>query len=1217
MQINRIILQNLHSIRDLVEIDFTKSPLSDAGLFAIVGDTGAGKTTILDAITLALYGDVCRKSDAKDTLSHGAKEGLAECEFTANGRRFLAQWRVRETRSKKPGQRLKTERSVAEWEENSKAFHIVAERKVREVNQFIEKVTGLDFPRFTRSVLLAQGEFAAFLKASEKERSDLLERITGTEIYSELSKGALERKNEEKVKLDQLTERREALKILSPSELEDIQQELQQHAASYRSSKAKLDQLKSAMAWLEEIEQLESQKLQASDQIAQLSLKKNTLQPNFDLLKLHRKTQPLHPDLLRLSDKKASIQQLQTELIELKDRIEHLNEEEKLLQQKFQSVQQKHKLLKGTQSAQIKLFDEVSSLDAKIQTQAPILTKQLNALSNTKTSLNKLKQEQGLLRETIEQLQKTYQSTAEWMQQHEHLTNISKDLPTIRHFRRSLGEQYKEITGLKEQIKAAEANYKTAFNQAEQLKLQLERERKTLAGLQAEFKTSAPEHFTSDRQELLDKMEQEIELITGQKQHLQELNRIVGQYEAAIDELNELEVQLEDLRKEEMALDMAYLSAMDEEREAQNNRDFKQEIYRQQQAIANYEKDRANLKEGDECPVCYSTTHPFRSKEFKPFIDKAKLEYEAAESFLQKCQLHKNKYVKRLLEISSLTRQMESNTDGQLVKIKSKIQTIELELVKLLPHVDQDDFHKSTSTHTSFRLVNFEEQLNQKKSTRQALIILNNKISHLENAVQQLNIQWKETDFAQKEQHKNLEHLLLNQENLENKFNRLTTELNNLIQKYNYTFAIDKAKKMFEQLEEQETLFTSKLSLFDETKKQLDLDNQSIEQIKQSIKKQRDNLTIQSQETEEVQNALTSLQKKRADLFGDRNPAQEREKLINTLQQLDEELSIANLEHTKTREALNMAKKEIISLEKRLVKDEKDAENISEELLTKCNDLGFQNIEEILTAKLSDSKADQIQKQKDQLKEETIKTEQTLNSVNNKLEKLLNAPKTTKTKAVLGPEITVVDKQNMDIQRNIGALEQKIESNKSLQSESKQLLGQIDQQRKDFNRWMALYDMIGSSDGKKFRIFAQGLTLQKLVHLANEHLKNIFGRYLIIKRPMEDLQLDIVDTYQADNTRSMHTLSGGESFLVSLALALGLSDLAGKNANIKSLFIDEGFGTLDDQALDLALNTLENLQAKGKTIGIISHVKELKERISTQIKIVKKGGGLSEVSVIG
>ena len=124
------------------------------------------------------------------------------------------------------------------------------------------------------------------------------------------------------------------------------------------------------------------------------------------------------------------------------------------------------------------------------------------------------------------------------------------------------------------------------------------------------------------------------------------------------------------------------------------------------------------------------------------------------------------------------------------------------------------------------------------------------------------------------------------------------------------------------------------------------------------------------------------------------------------------------------------------------------------------------------------------------------------------------------------------------------------------------------------------------------------------------------GRYLLNKPQDRDLALEIIDTYQADNIRSVNTLSGGESFLVSLALALGLSDLAGRNTQIQSLFIDEGFGTLDESALDLVISTLENLQADGKTIGIISHIKELKERITTQIQVEKTSSGFSEVLIV-
>ena len=181
---------------------------------------------------------------------------------------------------------------------------------------------------------------------------------------------------------------------------------------------------------------------------------------------------------------------------------------------------------------------------------------------------------------------------------------------------------------------------------------------------------------------------------------------------------------------------------------------------------------------------------------------------------------------------------------------------------------------------------------------------------------------------------------------------------------------------------------------------------------------------------------------------------------------------------------------------------------------------------------------------------------------------------------------------------------------------SQLILQSIDKQRVEYNRWKALSDLIGAADGKKFRIFAQTLTLRQLVEFANNHLEKLSGRYQIDCANDESLRLDIVDTWHADNRRSMNTLSGGEGFLVSLALALGLSEMAGRNTQIQSLFIDEGFGTLDEATLDTAISTLENLQSQGKTIGIISHVKELKERISTKIQVKKKGNGFSEIEIL-
>jgi exonuclease SbcC len=157
--------------------------------------------------------------------------------------------------------------------------------------------------------------------------------------------------------------------------------------------------------------------------------------------------------------------------------------------------------------------------------------------------------------------------------------------------------------------------------------------------------------------------------------------------------------------------------------------------------------------------------------------------------------------------------------------------------------------------------------------------------------------------------------------------------------------------------------------------------------------------------------------------------------------------------------------------------------------------------------------------------------------------------------------------------------------------------------------------LIGSADGKKFRNFAQGLTFEMMVLHANKHLQKMNDRYILIRDHTHPLDLNVMDMYQADEIRSTKNLSGGESFLVSLALALGLSKMASQNVRIDSLFLDEGFGTLDEDALESALETLAGLRDENKLIGIISHVTALKERIPLQITIIQGNRGRS--SIIG
>ena len=186
-----------------------------------------------------------------------------------------------------------------------------------------------------------------------------------------------------------------------------------------------------------------------------------------------------------------------------------------------------------------------------------------------------------------------------------------------------------------------------------------------------------------------------------------------------------------------------------------------------------------------------------------------------------------------------------------------------------------------------------------------------------------------------------------------------------------------------------------------------------------------------------------------------------------------------------------------------------------------------------------------------------------------------------------------------------------------LNKKIKDLVINLKIEEKNNLKWKLLNDYIGDGEGKKFSTFAQGLTLKRLIAFANERMKGLSDRYLLDKPADDEDDLMVLDLYMGNERRTVKTLSGGETFLVSLSLALALSDLASRNVKLESLFIDEGFGTLDPDTLETALSTLENLQQNDqKSIGIISHVEGIKQRIATQIVLHKNNRGFSMVKVV-
>jgi len=366
-----------------------------------------------------------------------------------------------------------------------------------------------------------------------------------------------------------------------------------------------------------------------------------------------------------------------------------------------------------------------------------------------------------------------------------------------------------------------------------------------------------------------------------------------------------------------------------------------------------------------------------------------------------------------------------------------------------------------------------------------------------------------------------------------------------------------------------------------------------------------------------LQNQLMALTKQRQDLFGDQSVQSAEEQARKQLKSSEELLQRGMLEQkqlTARREALEV---NIVKEKEAFTTLHANQQLLQEQLRTQLAKLGFPTIEQAAAHILSEETHQHLTEQWELLKNSQTSIRQSVNDLTAQYTGLTKEKQSDQSESELNTSIFGQDQQITAQGQRIGIITERLHRD---QENTRKLADKIkgkEQQEMEYHRWKQLSDLIGDATGNTFSKFAQELTLQQVMRLANEHLKRLSDRYLIKHVKQENMdELFIVDTYHGNAERSVKTLSGGESFLVSLSLALGLSDLAGKNTLIGSLFIDEGFGTLDQNTLDVALSSLEKLQNEtNRTIGIISHVPALKERVTTQIELVKDASGYSTLVI--
>ncbi len=1002
MKIQRIILKNLNSLRGEHTIDLTVEPLSNAGLFAITGQTGSGKSTLLDAITLALYGRAARygnQPSPENMMSRRCGECSAAVEFEVPDGKYTAVWQLRRARGKAEGRIQSPQRYIYDIDGTTLT------QKVRECDEKIEGLIGLDYDRFLRSVMLAQGEFARFLKSNANERAVLLECLTGTAIYSDLSilahQEAMRRENDLKLKQQVL----EQIEILQDEEREEVEDRITELKEKKRVLEEDIDKKSKIVGKIDELESAVTQQKKITNGLEVLEADRQDAKAELQLLKRHRKTTPFRDDLIHLQNAENTLQTNKVRKQAAQDKRDEVYEQWQQAKLNYYRILQN------------KIAEKKSTIqDAKAR-----------ACEANET----LKTEKGWL--------EVHQIDADLS---DHIADLAANLANLKSRRETVRREWEQVCDTTSVL--------TEIRKYSGIVI------KKINWEQVSDITSV---LTSDAIEpwLLEKAkEDELKTI---------LDKIVEKF------AEELE------------------NAKDERTSAEKNLERCRDHLHKAQLIADHDTHRASLKEGEPCPLCGATEHPYAEGQEPSFP------FEELEAEVTKAEETRNAKNERVLKLYDARKKLISQ---QPVTIKACQDRTECE------------------TELLDSLSRFGVTLPEAGKEEEAQKSLQNR----EKAYQ------------------------THRDNCDN--------------------AEEVAKKAQEDEKNAQILLKKHILAFKQLKdiEIEDIDGEDevpewlgVEEAEKDWKNKRTKLEIQ-------ENALT-----------------------------------ARLQDTKAAQ--------------------ESLEEIREHLISALEGSVFQDIDDLRAAKLDQEESDRIEEIETDLNNRKNKLTTQLQMVQGTIKSLREdqIPEGDKAEQFKAEHKKLQDDRDTLIE-NLITRQNQIEADdtnrRTLAAQQKIL----EESEKNFAIWNRLRLLIGSHDGAKFRRYAQSISLDILIRHANQHLTRLSDRYRIQRRTEEELQIEIEDLHQASVTRPMASLSGGESFLASLALALGLSELAGRNVRIESLFIDEGFGTLDSEVLDLAIGALEGLHQDSKSVGVISHVELLKQRITTQIRVEKLTAGNSTLEIV-
>jgi exonuclease SbcC len=1217
MKILKIELQNINSLKSEkpILIDFENEQFKDVGLFAITGSTGAGKTTILDAITIALYHNVPRFNNSKGTLidvvSHGANDAFSRVTFENDKVRYEAYWGMR--LASKAGKKLKNPTEEVRLI-NLKTGITLAEAK-RELIEAVYSATQLDYNQFLRSVMLAQGEFAAFLTAKGPEKGKLLEQITGEEIYKKIGQGILERKSKEENKLKDLQVKINSDDILSEEiKIELLQKDKFLDLEIIKSEKA-IVAMQVVESWY-----LNFKKTAAdSEKLEEASLKLNADVKNhkedFELLEEHEKATPfkeliqnLHRNEKSILEKLYQSKVLENQLANLKPQIENST-----------VIAEKQSTELGNSEKEfnswLPKFELITTLDHKIKNEFENRKNSTKKLDDLTQQTGVFKVDKNKLSEQLKEKESNIKQTEGFITKHTFLEEVdavisdwTTDLITLKGHKETVNENAVFVINKKKELQVTKTEFSENKEFFDKKIVEISKVDKELTCINEELK----------------KYNLSAILIEKNKLSVNEVNRkefkSLGEQYIKIEKEHVVLVEKKTSFSKELIANQKDTTAFQKQIEVQEKSVLDAEkILNLEKSIAKYEKDRQHLTKGEPCSLCGSKNHPFAKHLEVIGVSESELELNIRRGKLQKLINSKNEFDKKEVKLNTSIEGFINQIKfilEDIVSIKSKASKLNIDCELK----DLDTIHKEMNTLSEnvklidVQIKTIQELQTQKDKIEVVLKAQNQSIESLKTKDATLNEKIKNTNSEIAEKQKLIDVGVKTCKNLEN-----TLQIK--FSKFDYKVpSISETTEFIKQIKAQ-------IAHYNIAQKNLNVLEANVAVINTNLGNVKEKLETNAKSETEFQEAIQKSDAVFTTLKIDRNAIlplevaveDKRKSLQSSKNMLTEKVKMSETELQKLLDAKN--KNEALKVEnekdQKVLKDELIAFETSLENQLKNSD--FKSKLAIENALLSKEDSLKYAEVKEQIKEQQLRLK-TLKETNLKAIEDANTSKSfdiSEEESKLVLENLKFENKNLSTEK--GKIFEAFRKDQEIENRNQEIYKKIADQEIICGVWKELFQIIGNSKDA-FNVYVQRLTLKHLLDLANVHLFKLNKRYSLkmegFYKPKEELNFNLIDHYQTDQARLVDTSSGGEKFIISLALALGLSDLASKNVKIDSLFIDEGFGTLDNNTLETVISTLETLQSQGKLIGIISHVENLKERIPTQIKITKKSNGVSVVNML-